>query len=78
MNANELAQWLEQNPDETGHLKEAATLLRSLSAEITVLKQNQFKDLTDIEINKVWNETFIKSFGNDELKFARAILKKVT
>ena len=36
------------------------------------------KDLEDIDINITWNENSMRDFGQDELNFARAILRKAS
>ena len=72
MNANELADKLEQGHWEGGTREQAATMLRQQQAEIEALKA---KTLTDEEIIEVWcgMET---DTGEQNIAFARAILRK--
>jgi len=87
MNANELADKLEQGHWEGGTREQAATMLRQQQAEIEALKkeaalqrlsdftQEATKTLTDDEIIEIWcvMET---DTGEQNIDFARAILRK--
>jgi len=72
MNANEIADKLEQGHWEGGTREQAATMLRQQQAEIEALKA---KTLTDDEIIEIWcvMET---DTGEQNIEFARAILRK--
>ena len=74
MNANELADKLEQGHWEGGTREQAATMLRQQQAEIEALKA---KTLTDEEITEVFDTTFeVHDYQDSFIKFARAILRK--
>ena len=87
MNANELADKLEQGHWEGGTREQAATMLRQQQAEIETLKkeaalqslsdftQEAEKTLTDEEILKMAADKFHYSEYKLVIEFARAILR---
>ena len=87
MNANEIADKLEQGHWEGGTREQAATMLRQQQAEIEALKkeaalqrlsdftQEAEKTLTDEEIKEVWMKRPVNT-AEGVIDFARAILKK--
>ena len=85
MNANELADKL-NNSNTNGNLcDEAATMLRQQQAEIEALKGgffdwSGFKKLTDEEIVSLYESSYLESGLNewefDPVYFARTILRK--
>jgi hypothetical protein len=86
MNANELADYLDNNVEamlmsEQPHIDQAATMLRQQQAEIEALKQSKFDannkvNLTDEEILKMAADKFHYSEYKLVIEFARAILRK--
>ena len=72
MNANELADKLEQGHWEGGTREQSATMLRQQQAEIEALKS---KTLTDEEIIEIWSGMETDT-GEQNIAFARAILRK--
>ena len=72
MNANELADKLEQGHWEGGTREQAATMLRQQQAEIEALKA---KILTDEEIIEIWSGMETDT-GEQNIIFARTILRK--
>jgi len=72
VNANELADKLEQGHWEGGTREQAATMLRQQQAEIEALKA---KTLTDKEIIEIWSGMETDT-GEQNIIFARAILRK--
>ena len=87
MNANEIADKLEQGHWEGGTREQAATMLRQQQAEIEALKkeaalqrlsdftQEAEKTLTDEEIKEVWMKRPVNT-AEGVIDFARAILRK--
>jgi len=87
VNANEIADKLEQGHWEGGTREQAATMLRQQQAEIEALKkeaalqrlsdftQEAEKTLTDEEIKEVWMKRPVNT-AEGVIDFARAILKK--
>ena len=85
MNANDLADKLEQGHWEGGTREQAATMLRQQQAEIANLKAGLLshhdiypvKELTDEEIDELAEYHGIDSlYETGRLDFARAILRK--
>ena len=72
MNANELADKLEQGHWEGGTREQAAYMLRQQQAEIEALKS---KTLTDEEIIEIWSGMETDT-GEQNIIFARTILRK--
>ena len=72
MNANEIADKLEQGHWEGGTREQAATMLRQQQAEIEALKA---KILTDEEIIEIWSGMETDT-GEQNIIFARTILRK--
>jgi len=75
MNANELAEILEDVGMEQKHydtIQKVATMLRQQQAEIEALKA---KTLTDKEIIEIWSGMETDT-GEQNIIFARAILRK--
>jgi len=72
VNANELADKLEQGHWEGGTREQAATMLRQQQAEIEALKA---KILTDEEIIEIWSGMETDT-GEQNIIFARTILRK--
>ena len=89
MNANELADKLEQGHWEGGTREQAATMLRQQQAEIEALKkeaalqrlsdftQEAEKTLTDEEINQVAIDMgMFGDLSHDEIELCRNVLRK--
>jgi len=77
MNANELADRLEQGHWEGGTREQAATMLRQQQAEIEALKA---KTLTDEEILNIAHQIRLidrQTADDGHLYFARAVIKEV-
>jgi len=73
VNANELADKLEQGHWEGGTREQAATMLRQQQAEIEALKA---KTLTDEEIWQITEDFWKRDWTTLDVGFARAILRK--